>query len=211
MARRLRVPPTKSALLALRRQVDFLEEGYNLLDRKRELLTRLVYERLSTYRQLRKEVEASFKEAYAWLGITHMRMGSRMMQQAGMALNPALEVRILPRSNLGVQYPSVSVERLPLQPVSLLWSDSSFDEARIHLADLAGLLARLGESEMALRRVVQEQRKTQKRVNALRYNVIPRYRETIRHIEAALEEEERNTLFQIKVLAKGKDSSSVTG
>ena len=211
MARRLRVPPTKSALLALRRQVDFLEEGYNLLDRKRELLTRLVYERLSTYRQLRKEVEASFKEAYAWLGITHMRMGSRMMQQAGMALNPALEVKILPRSNLGVQYPSVSVERLPLQPVSLLWSDSSFDEARIHLADLAGLLARLGESEMALRRVVQEQRKTQKRVNALRYNVIPRYRETIRHIEAALEEEERNTLFQIKVLAKGKDSSSVTG
>jgi len=211
LARRLRVPPTKSALLALRRQVDFLEEGYNLLDRKRELLTRLVYERLSTYRQLRKEVEASFKEAYAWLGITHMRMGSRMMQQAGMALNPALEVKILPRSNLGVQYPSVSVERLPLQPVSLLWSDSSFDEARIHLADLAGLLARLGESEMALRRVVQEQRKTQKRVNALRYNVIPRYRETIRHIEAALEEEERNTLFQIKVLAKGKDSSSVTG
>ena len=211
MARRLRVPPTKSALLALRRQVDFLEEGYNLLDRKRELLTRLVYERLSTYRQLRKEVEASFKEAYAWLGITHMRMGSRMMQQAGMALNPALEVKILPRSNLGVQYPSVSVERLPLQPVSLLWSDSSFDEARIHLAELAGLLARLGESEMALRRVVQEQRKTQKRVNALRYNVIPRYRETIRHIEAALEEEERNTLFQIKVLAKGKDSSSVTG
>jgi V/A-type H+-transporting ATPase subunit D len=211
LASRLRVPPTKSALLTLRRQVDFLEDGYNLLDRKRELLTRLVYERLSTYRQLRKQVEASFKEAYSWLGITHMRMGSRMMQQAGMALNPALEVKILPRSNLGVQYPSVSVERLPLQPVSLLWSDSSFDEARIHLADLAGLLARLGESEMALRRVVQEQRKTQKRVNALRYNVIPRYRETIRHIEAALEEEERNTLFQIKVLAKGKDSSSVTG
>lgn len=211
MAGRLRVPPTKSALLTLRRQVDFLEEGYNLLDRKRELLTRLVYERLSTYRQLRKEVEASLKEAYQWLGITHMRMGSRMLQQAGMALQPALEVKILPRSNLGVQYPSVSVERLPLQPVSLLWSDSSFDEARIHLADLAGLLARLGESEMALRRVLQEQRKTQKRVNALKYNVIPRYRETIRHIEAALEEEERNTLFQIKVLAQGKEKESGAG
>ena len=207
MGRRLRVPPTKSVLLTLRRQVDFLEDGYNLLDRKRELLTRLVYERLGSYRELRKQVEASLKEAYAWLGITHMRMGSRMLQQAGMALNPAIEVKILPRSNLGVQYPSVTVERLPLQPVSLLWSDSSFDEARIHLAELAGLLARLGESEMALRRVLQEQRKTQKRVNALKYNVIPRYRETIRHIEAALEEEERNTLFQIKVLERGKESA----
>ena len=48
---------------------------------------------------------------------------------------------------------------------------------------------------MALSRVVQEQRKTQKRVNALRYNVIPRYRETIRYIENALEEEERDEFF----------------
>jgi len=206
MAGRLRVPPTKSALLMLRRQVAFLEEGYNLLDRKRELLTRLLYERVGRYREIRRQVESVMQDAYGWLGITHMRMGSRMLQQAGLALNPALTVKILPRSNLGVQYPSVSVERQSLQPVSLLWSDSSFDEARIRLAELAGLLAQLGESEMALRRVLQEQRKTQKRVNALKYNVIPRYRETIHHIEAALEEEERNTLFQIKVLAKGKDS-----
>jgi V/A-type H+-transporting ATPase subunit D len=204
---RLRVPPTKSVLLSLRRQVDFLEEGYTLLDRKRELLTRLVYDRLATYRELRREMEPVLKEAYDWLGITQMRMGHRMMEQAVMGLAPALEVKILPRSSLGGQYPSVSAERQPLQPVSLLWSDSSFDEARNRLAHLAVTLARLGESEMALRRVLEEQRKTQKRVNALKYNVIPRYKETIRHIEAALEEEERNTLFQIKVLAKKKEES----
>jgi V/A-type H+-transporting ATPase subunit D len=40
----------------------------------------------------------------------------------------------------------------------------------------------------------------QKRVNALRYNVIPRYRDTLRYVESCLEEEERSTLFQIKVL-----------
>ncbi|MEN8175860.1 MAG: V-type ATP synthase subunit D [Pseudomonadota bacterium] len=200
MARRLNVPPTKSALLAMRRQAAFLEQGYTLLDRKRELLTRLVYERLGTYRELRKQAEEALAEAYAWLGITHMRMGSRMLEQAGLGLQPVLDVRILPRSNLGVQYPSVSARRLPLQPVSLLWSDSSFDEARIRLADVAEILASLGEAEMALRRVLQEQRKTQKRVNALKYNIIPRYRETIRYIESALEEEERSTLFQIKVL-----------
>ena len=36
-----------------------------------------------------------------------------------------------------------------------------------------------------------EQRKTQKRVNALKYNVIPRYKTTISYIESALSEEER--------------------
>ena len=50
-------------------------------------------------------------------------------------------------------------------------------------------------------RLPDEQRKTQKRVNnALKYHVIPRFRATIRSIKPALEEEERNTLFQIKVL-----------
>ena len=52
-------------------------------------------------------------------------------------------------------------------------------------------------------RLLNEQRKTQKRVNALKYNVIPRYKNTISYIESALSEEERNTIFQLKVM-RGK-------
>jgi V/A-type H+/Na+-transporting ATPase subunit D len=47
---------------------------------------------------------------------------------------------------------------------------------------------------------IAEQMKAQKRVNALRYDIIPRYRNTIRFIENALGDEERNVLFQVKVL-----------
>jgi V/A-type H+-transporting ATPase subunit D len=89
---------------------------------------------------------------------------------------------------------------LPLQPVGLLWTDPSFDESRARLVKVAVLLARLGEAETALWRLLAEQRKTQKRVNGLKYNIIPRYRGTIRFIQATLEEEERNALFQMKVL-----------
>jgi V/A-type H+-transporting ATPase subunit D len=62
------------------------------------------------------------------------------------------------------------------------------------------VLANLGEVEIALHRLMEEQRKAQKRVNALKYNIIPLYRRTIHFIQSALEEEERNTLFQVKVL-----------
>jgi V/A-type H+-transporting ATPase subunit D len=81
-----------------------------------------------------------------------------------------------------------------------MWTDASFDEARTRLAQLAVLLAQLGEAENALWRLLAEQRKTQKRVNALKYNIIPAYDRTIHHIESTLEEEERNTLFQMKIL-----------
>jgi len=196
----IKVPPTKNTLLKLKKQVKFLEEGHDLLERKRELLTRLVYERIGDYRRLRQEAEATLALAYRCLGITHLRMGSRGIHQAALGSELALKVEILPRRSLGVEYPAVTAERLPLKPVGLLGTDASFDNTRANLANLAVTLARLGEVEIALHRLMEEQRKAQKRVNALKYNIIPRYRRTIHFIQSSLEEEERNTLFQVKRL-----------
>ena len=99
-----------------------------------------------------------------------------------------------------MEYPAVTSERLPIKPVGLLGTDSSFDNTRENLAKAAVLLAQLGEVEIALHRLMEEQRKAQKRVNALKYNIIPLYQRTIHFIQSALEEEERNTLFQVKIL-----------
>lgn len=196
----IKVPPTKNTLLDLKKQVRFLEDGHDLLERKRELLTRLVYERIGEYRRLRTEAEKALEGAYRCLSITHLRMGSRGIHQAALGAAPALKVDILPRRSLGIEYPSVSAERLPLNPVGLLGTDASFDKTRDQISDLALVLAKLGEVEIALHRLLEEQRKAQKRVNALKYNIIPLYRRTIHFIQSALEEEERNTLFQVKLL-----------
>lgn len=204
MRKHLPVPPTKSALLQLSRQVRFLEQGQQMLEKKRDLLTRLVYERLAQYRALRAQTAQELKAAYHWLGIVQMRMGGQMLRQAAVGLRPAVALRIVARSSVGVEYPSVSAEPLPLQPVGLMWTDASFDEARLALRQLTVTLAKLGEAENALWRLLAASRKTQKRVNALKYNIIPRYHATLHHIRQALEEDERNTLFQIKVLHAGQ-------
>ena len=200
MQERLNIPPTKSALLDLQSRVNFLHEGYRLLERKRELLTRLVYEQLAEYKKMKYDAQASLKKAYDNLSITQMRMGSSRIRQLALGMPEGIEAKILPRRNMGVQYPSVNVQKLPLQPVSILGTDASLDETRLSLAEMAEKMAKLAEVETALRRLLEEQRKTQKRVNALKYNVIPRFERTIKFIRGSLEEEERNTLFQIKVL-----------
>jgi len=204
----IKVPPTKNTLLKLKKQVKFLDEGHDLLERKRELLTRLVYERIGEYRSLRAEAQQALAQAYRCLSLTHLRMGSRGIRQAALGAAAALKVGILPRRALGVEYPAVTAERLPLKPVGLLGTDASFDTSRDNLANAAVLLARLSEVETALHRLMEEQRKAQKRVNALKYNIIPRYRRTIHFIQSALEEEERNTLFQVKLLReRGRDQN----
>ena len=202
MQERLNIPPTKSSLLELKRQLEFLNEGYRLLERKRELLTRLVYEKLGEYRALSKTARDSMKHAYRWLAVTQMRLGSKRIQQLAIGMPEAVEAKVLPRRNMSIQYPSVEIRQLPLLPVGILGTDASLDETRTSFADMLVKAAQLAEAETALWRLLEEQRKTQKRVNALKYNVIPRFERTISYVEATLEEEERNTLFQLKVLAQ---------
>ena len=202
MQDRLNIPPTKSSLLDLKRRLTFLNEGYRLLERKRELLTRLVYEKLADYRQLNTSTREAMATAYRWLSITQMRMGSHRIQQLAIGMPLAVEANILPRQNMSVQYPAVEIKKLPLLPVGILATDASLDETRSSFADMIVRAAQLAEVETALWRLLEEQRKTQKRVNALKYNVIPRFERTISYVEATLEEEERNTLFQLKVLAQ---------
>ena len=202
MQERLNVPPTKSSLLDLKRRLLFLNEGYRLLERKRELLTRLVYEKLKEYRLLNKSTRETMSEAYRWLSILQMRMGSFRLQQLSVGMPEAIEAKVLPRSNMSVQYASVEIRKLPLQPVGILGTDASLDETRSSFADMLVKAANLAEVETALGRLLEEQRKTQKRVNALKYNVIPRFERTIKYVESSLEEEERNNLFQLKLLSQ---------
>jgi V/A-type H+-transporting ATPase subunit D len=200
MNRRLRTAPTKSALLNLRKQVRFLEDGHALLERKRELLTRLVYQHIKEYQDKKHTAQEALRQAYRWLAIAQLRMGDRGIAQATLGATPSTSMKVLPRRALGVQYPSVEAEVVAPKPVGLLGTDPSFDEARQAFARAAVQLAELAVVEMALSRLISEQRKAQKRVNALKYNIIPSYRKVIKRIAEALEEEERGTLFQIKRL-----------
>jgi V/A-type H+/Na+-transporting ATPase subunit D len=201
MQERLDVAPTRSSLLDLKKKLVFLNEGYRLLERKRELLNRLVYEKLAEYRELNQSTRESIATAYRWLNIAQMRMGSRRIRQLAVGMPEAIEARILPRRSMSVQYPSVEVRKLPLLPIGILGTDASLDETRSSFSDMLVRAAKLAEVETALWRLLEEQRKTQKRVNALRYNIIPRYQRTVSFVESSLEEEERDVLYQLKLLA----------
>ncbi len=203
--RQLRTAPTKSALLNLRKQVRFLEDGHALLERKRELLTRLVYQYIKDYQERKRVANEAVRSAYRWLSIAQLRMGDRSIAQATLGATPSTKMKVLPRRSLGVQYPSVEATVVAPQPVGLLGTDPSFDEARQAFAQAAVHLAELAEVEMALYRLISEQRKAQKRVNALKYNIIPSYVKMIKKIAEALEEEERGTLFQIKRLRESAE------
>src|SRR3569832_2819728 len=110
MKKRLPVPPTKSALLQVGRQARFLEQGRQMLEKKRDLLTRLVYERLAQYRELRAQTQRELAAAYRWLQ-SDRRLAQHLLAHAHLHdTEPAVAIKVVARSSVGVEYPSVSAE-----------------------------------------------------------------------------------------------------
>ena len=68
--------------------------------------------------------------------------------------------------------------------------------------DILELHAELGQHEMMLSRLIDEHRKVQKRVNALKYNIIPSHEATIKYIHDIMEESDRENIFQLQMLRK---------
>jgi len=200
MIRKLKVPPTKSTLIRLKRQVDFLYKGQELLEHKGELLGRLIHEHIGRYRELRIKLRVNVQNAYYWLGIMQMRMGSYALDCATEEVTRAVNISLLPRIHLGVEYPAVTASKEPLNPIGLLGTDSSFDETRIAMQEMAMILAEVGQHEVMLSRLIDEHRKVQKRVNALKYNIIPSHEATIKFIHDIMEESDRESIFQVKML-----------
>ena len=60
-------------------------------------------------------------------------------------------------------------------------------------------IIRLAESELRLRRLVKEIKRTSRRLNALEYLLIPRLKRECNQIQMALDERERNDHFRLKL------------
>ena len=199
MADLLNVPPTRSALLRIRRQLEQLRQGYGLLEHKREVLARELLAMIQDAEATEAEAGRRFEIAYGALVEVRMRMGVDRLRWATLAQAAAIDTRIDLRSVMGVAIPLVEME-VTTQPWSYGLGNTSaaLDEARQRWLEVAELLGRLAETTLSVWRVAIELQKTQRRVNALKYAIIPKYEAALQHIGDVLEEREREAFVQAK-------------
>ncbi len=197
----LDVPSTKSALLALRRQLDFAEEGYGLLEQKRELLLLELQARRARAAPARRAAEETLLRAFAALRTALLDAGSGALDRAALGAAAAHNAEIKERRLMGVRTPEVSA---PAQTPGAVFgpggTPASADEARRSFAGILPQLAALAGLETSVLRLGRELKKTQRRCNALSKKVIPDCRETITFLGGALEEREREAYVTLKMV-----------
>lgn len=193
------LPPTRAVLLELRRELDRAVQGHAILERKRETLLRELWDLFSEVKHTEREVRERFALAYKMQREARLAMGMDAMRFASLAPASKTEYSVDSRSVMGVALPLITmrVEPLPF-PYSPAGISVVFDELRTRWIEVGKILGSWTEISGSVWRVAAELERTQRRVNALERQLIPKYRASIQRIQAALDEQERESFMRTK-------------
>ena len=198
---RINIPPTRSNLIRIRHDLEFAREGYEILNRKREVLTSELIQMAHDAGLLQEEMYKLQAEAYRALEKAQLTMGRERVEWAALATSKTVDVQLRFRGIMGVAVPQIqSSGEPPEMPYSLADTNAALDEAYNAFREVLKRIPELSRLVTAVWRLAAELRKTQRRVNALQHIFIPEYEETVLFIKSALEEREREETFRLKWL-----------
>lgn len=195
----LDVAPTQGNLLELRERLERIREGHDLLERKREALVRELQKALQEAEALDERAASRLQAAHEALEEARMELGTEGVRWIALAPTARFEVRVEPRTVMGVRVPAVRTDLRRLDPpYGPGATGPALDEARERWLEVGGLVGELAEKKDTVWRLALEFQRTQRRVNAMEEVVMPRYEATVDHVERVLEDEEREAVIRAK-------------
>ncbi len=195
------IAPTRTNLIRIRKELRFAREGYEILDRKREVLTTELVRVAKEADALQREVWKLLETAYSALEKARLTMGSDHVEWAALAASKTVDVHLKLRGIMGVAIPVIEAQGdLQKMSYSLSGTNASLDEAAASFREVVIKTPQLSMLVTTVWRLAGELRKTQRRVNALQHIFIPQYEEMVAFIVSSLEEREREETFRLKWL-----------
>ncbi len=195
--------PTKGNLIKTKRSLQQAKQGYELMDRKRNVLIREMVALIDKSKLVRDNIEQTYEKAYLALQKANMTLGSisTLMQ----FVPEETELKLSFRSVMGVELPTVTLPERKLVPqYDVAMTNSYLDYAVICFNETKYMTVALAEIENSIYRLAVAIKKTQKRANALKNIIIPKYESQLSFITNSLEEKEREEFSRQKVIKSTK-------
>lgn len=197
---------TKGNLISTQRSLALAKTGYELMDKKRNILIREMMLLVDKATSIQSEIDNVFSEAYA--SLIDANLSSGVIQSIAEAVPVENGVRIRTKSVMGVEVPLVTLEekREETVPYGLMETDAALDNAYSKFERVKELCVTLSEIENSVYRLAIAIKKTQRRANSLKNIVIPRQEATVKFIVNTLEEKEREEFSRMKIIKNRKDA-----
>lgn len=202
--------PTKGNLILAKNALALSREGYELMDKKRNILIRELMELIAEASELQEQIDTTFTNAYRALQRANIQMGIHEVEEIALCVPVEHSIRIKRRSVMGTEIPKVEYEKGERKPAySFYHTKLSLDEACQKFEQVKELTIRLAEIENSAYRLAYHIKKTQKRANALSHITIPKYERLEKEIQEYLEEKEREEFTRLKVMKKKETKGNI--
>lgn len=199
--KRLPLPATKGNLLKLREEYSRAAEALTFLEEKRDLLVGELLRLQSQARRRRREMEQSLAQAYQAVKEGLLTLGTAQVARLAPAATSEAAVTLKERTFLGMPMPVLRYYPYANRPqASMQDSLAALDTVPSLMNEALSKITDLAEVEAVLWKLAQELNRTMRRTNALSYEILPTFRETLHYLESSLEEREREALFHLKRL-----------
>lgn len=198
---KLQIAPTKSNYISLKDQLSFAQDGFDLLEQKRQILVFELMSRLGRAKEIEIRIQEATRKAFDSLRGATLSIGASGIEAAAACVVQRHEVLMGEQNVMGIRLPQLGIDSGEFQvPFGIMGTTSETDEALRDFSALVPLLVELAEVENSVLRLARELRKTQRRCNALSRVFIPEYKETTAYIRSSLEEREREDFVILRMV-----------
>ena len=197
--------PTKGNLMLAKNSLQLAKQGYELMDKKRNILIRELMELIDQARTIQEEIDSTFTHAYQCLQRANIENGINTVSQIAYTVPIEDSIVIQTRSIMGTEIPHGKyTPQTPVPTYAFSTTKESVDQALEAFRKVKDLTVKLSMVENAAYRLASNIKKTQKRANALQNITIPMYSKLVYSISNALEEKEREEFTRLKVIKRRK-------
>ena len=200
--------PTKANLMKAKHRFGFSTKGFDLLDKKRNVLIKEMMGLIDHAAAIQKEIQDVYKEAYEALRFANVTLGVNTVEEIAISIPKSEDYEVLLTSVMGVEIPEVRYKKGKFQvSYGFFRTNAALDTAVRKFRKVRFLTYELAEVETQVYKLAMEIRKSQKRANALEKIQIPKYKGLVKKIEDTLEEKEREDFFRLKRVKSKSDAS----
>lgn len=199
---------TKGNLILAKNSLALSKQGYDLMDRKRNILIRSLMEIIEEAKAIQDEIDTTFTYAYKCLQAANIEHGISLVASLAYTVPIESSIVIQTRSIMGTEIPHIKYTPMGKKPsYSFSTTKESIDKANEAFRKVKDLTVRLAQVENSAYRLATNIKKTQKRANALQNITIPLYANLVYSITNALEEKDREEFTRLKVIKRQKEKA----
>ncbi|KYJ86548.1 V-type ATP synthase subunit D [Sulfurovum riftiae] len=195
----------KTALLELKKDLELVHSGAEILEEKRNILLKEIISLLDEVEKERQNLDKAVRESYTVLIKAFMESGKvQLKKEASLPVFHG-KLHVYEKSFIGILVPKITYELQQIRfPLNISGETLFLELARKSFTEATALILALAEIEFKAWRIAEELKKTVVRVNALQKYYVPQYEQAIKETSASLEEVEREFLIVVK---KAKERS----